>query len=100
MYPVVTEVNSQECQIPGPCRIPGQVHQVEMFMNVNVGRILCTSEYKSTEVIDSWWVICAGIINVKPTEYVENVSLQLHYAFVHRSISDAVIRSDCEWEDV
>lgn len=75
MYPVVTEVNSQECQIPGPCRIPGQIHQVEMFMNVNIGRILCTPEYHSAEMIDSWWVIYAGIMNVKATEYIENVSL-------------------------
>jgi len=100
MYPVVTEVNSQECQIPGPCRIPGQIHQVEMFVNVNIGRILCAPEYQSAEMIGSWWVIYAGIINVKPTECIENVSLQVCYALAYRSISDVVIRSDCEWKDV
>jgi hypothetical protein len=71
-----------------------------MFMNVNVGRILCTPKNQSAEMIDSWWVICAGIVNVKPTEYIENLSLQLHYALVYRSVSDAVIKWNCEKEDV
>lgn len=47
VYPVVAEVDTEGCEVPSPCGIPGQVGHTKMVIEVDIGEVFRAPENQS-----------------------------------------------------